>query len=317
MSSTNAVPTCYELTILVPEVQKEIITLLLNDLGEHEFVEGYVDCDIEFDHNSATFKKDFYSELATLSPIVLYSEDLSRLQNVKEGVIAKAPDYSVNLPEAAVRLCPIADQNWRESWKASFKPVLVSTEFALIPPWEANNVFLQKHKIVIDPGMAFGTGQHETTRVCLQIFCELKEKYSLAPQRLLDVGTGSGVLAIAASLTGVPFVFANDIDSPSIDIARVNAQVNNQEKIVFTDKLLHEFSEREFDFIFANIQFKPLSKLMPEILLKASPNAFLVISGILVSEKSEFCEFLEGLNVRVIETKDLGHWTGIVCKVNK
>jgi len=309
MTLSSPPPTCFELRIVVPDAQKDALIDLLLDLGEHEFVEGAIDCDVEFDYDPEHFQRDYYKELAHDVPVVLYREDEAHLVSVRANVQARMSDFGLTLGDAAFSLAPIADQNWRESWKASFKPIDVNGTFVILPPWEKQEDFSQPHKIVIDPGMAFGTGQHETTRLCLEIMLDLPR-----PVRVLDVGTGSGILAIAARMLGATHVLGNDIDAESVHIAAENALVNGVDQVVFTETPVHELPDEKYDLILANIQYKPLLRVMPDILKKADAQTKILISGILVTEIEEFTRYLDGQGVHVISWRPMGHWTGIVCE---
>ena len=300
---------CYELRIAIKDEHKDALISLLADLGEDTFVEGALDCDVEFDYDYEHLTRDYYSELAHNAPLILYSEDLARLENVKTQVLAQASQYNFELAANALNLAPLADQNWRDSWKASFKPVDVNGVFVILPPWENPLDFPQKHKIIIDPGMAFGTGQHETTRLCLELFLKF------APvQSVFDVGTGSGILAIAASMLGATEILGNDIDPESVAIATENAVKNGISNARFTETSVDAIEQTEFDLIFANIQVKPLLRIFPDILKRVKARGHIIISGILASEIDEFTSYLDSCGAKVIELKQMGHWMGILCE---
>lgn len=297
---------CYELVISVREDEKETLTDILNEAGETDFVEGAVDCDIDFDYDELR-EIDYYKQYANDLPVVLYSEDLARLEKVaayvrEQGVMRLGR-------ELTHLLRPIADQNWRESWKQSFRPLDVAGVFCVFPPWEDPAQFVHPHKIVIDPGMAFGTGQHETTQLCLELLIPLQ-----GVKRVLDVGTGSGILAIAARMRGAGFVLGNDIDPESVEIARDNAAKNGVSEVQFTAKLVHEIKEDGFDLLFANIQNKPLRNIMKDIVARGAPHAKFLISGILATEMDEFGPFLVSQGLKIISTRQKGAWMGIFCE---
>ena len=301
-------PTCYELRITINEVQKDQLMSLLDDLGESHFVEGEIDCDmLDFDYDQ--LDKDYYKELVQNTPLILYSEDLPRLEHVKSQILSSAPDYGLLLPSETLSLKPIADQNWRESWKASFKPIDVNGQIIILPPWENKDEFAHKHKIIIDPGMAFGTGQHETTRLCLEMFLENPEM-----GRVLDVGTGSGILAIAACMLGSKEVLGCDIDEDSVNISIENAEFNKVTGATFTSTTIDKIPDTDFDFAFANIQIKPLIRIFSHILDRVRPGGKILVSGILNSERLEFSQFLNESHVNTLEIKEMGHWLGILCE---
>jgi ribosomal protein L11 methyltransferase len=309
-------PICYELKILVNNHQKDPLVDLLLDLDITEFVEGSVDCDIEFDYNTEHYKHDYYADIDSLSPLVIYSEDLSYLELCKSRILEHTNFQKLGLNKKTIQVVPLADQNWRESWKASFKPILIDgiqNGFAIVPPWEAQNEFPQKHKIVIDPGMAFGTGQHETTHLCMQLLIKLSDANS-AFKSVLDVGTGSGILAIAAHKLGATNIVGNDIDSPSVQIATNNAADNGTTSIFFTDKDISLLGNEPVDLLFANIQFKPLVRILPALRMRLADHSRIIFSGILASEELDFAMELKKAGIDPIEVLHRGDWIGILAK---
>lgn len=300
---------CYELKIHVLEEQKALVAQILTELEIGDFVYGEIDCDIEAEYDPNTANQDLYEKVKQNPPVIVYSEDKEYLESIKQALTMLFPKVNIPIVNDTFLLQEIADQNWRESWKQSFKPVLVKETFAILPPWEDSTQFTQKFKITINPGMAFGTGQHETTRLCLETMLNYK-----VPQRFLDVGTGSGILAIAAKLLGAQFVFGNDIDPECMAIAYENAKNNGVNDIQFSNSPVAEIQENNFDMIIANIQCKPLKLLVPGILKRLAQNGIVIFSGILVTEKEEFIQFLQENGTKIIESPDLNHWCAIVCQ---
>lgn len=307
-------PICYELRIRLVDEQKDLLTALLVELGEHNFVEGALDCDVEFDFDYDHFQRDYYGEFGHNLPVIVYSEDKAHLESLQKQLMEKAEGFSISLSEKNFELAPIKDQNWRESWKASFKPVDIDGQCVILPPWEDAKKFSQPYKIIIDPGMAFGTGQHETTKLCLKIYYELSKKHGVKHfDRVLDVGTGSGILAIAAKLHGAGYILGCDIDEPSIDIARENTEINNANPISYTTTPIADIPETDFDLVFANIQFRPLTKIFPDIFKRIRKNGTIIISGILAVEQEEFCAYLTSCGAVVSRVDKLNDWVGILC----
>jgi ribosomal protein L11 methyltransferase len=302
-------PLCYELQIHVTEEQKDLVAALLADLEVDNFVYGDVDCDIEAEYDPSSAHQDLYQKLNANTPMVVYSEDKRFLTSLFNSLVTLFPKMEIPVLEKTFILQEIKNQNWRESWKESFQPVFVENTFVLLPPWEDPSQFSQKHKIVIDPGMAFGTGQHETTRLCLDRMAHFS-----VPKRFFDVGTGSGILAIGAKMLGAEFVLGNDIDPECEQIANENAQKNNVTGLHFVSKPISEVKEKDFDLVVANIQSTPLKTIVPEILKRVTLDGHVILSGILVSEKEEFVSFLSQCHAVVVETKDLNHWCAIVCR---
>ncbi|NBW83030.1 50S ribosomal protein L11 methyltransferase [bacterium] len=303
-------PICYELRIHIDDNHKDSLVNILHEFDESNFVEGALDCDVEFEYDYEHLSRDYYGELVRQVPVILYSEDLQHLEDLRANLLTEMNSRSIPISEKQIVLQPIADQNWRESWKASFKPIDIAGQFAILPPWENPADFRQPHKIIIDPGMAFGTGQHETTKLCLELLLEQKT----VPQKVFDVGTGSGILAIAASMLGSKIITGNDIDENSVHIAKVNARDNKIENTNFVSTSIEDIEDRDFDLIFANIQLRPLTKIFGDIVGHTRPGGTIIVSGILNTEIDDFRELVVRSGAEVKKVVSLGHWSGIVCE---
>jgi len=298
----------YELLIFVSEAQKDIVAHILGQLEIHDFIYGSLSCDIEAEYDPSCPSPSHYEQLAKDEPIVIYSEDQEYLLSLQEALVFLFPKASLSVDENTFLVRPMENQNWRDSWKESFRPILIDEEIVVYPPWESPSSFLQKHKIVIDPGMAFGTGQHETTRLCLEYIA----RHDM-PARVIDVGTGSGILAIAALKRGASFVMGTDLDGECIPIAIENARQNHCDPIVFRQGFLEHMEETSFDLVIANIQSKPLRGMLPTLKSKLAPQGILVLSGILEVEKEEFCQWMNSCGLYVTQTNKQNHWCSIVA----
>lgn len=303
-------PICYELRIHIGDTHKDALVDVLHEFDEHNFVEGALDCDVEFEYDYEHLSRDYYGELVRQVPVILYSEDLNHLQSLRDNLITEMKSRAIPLSSEQIILQPIADQNWRESWKASFKPIDIAGRFAILPPWEDPANFSQPHKIMIDPGMAFGTGQHETTKLCLELLLEMKT----IPEKVFDVGTGSGILAIAAHMLGSKIIVGNDIDENSVHIAQVNAKDNNINSIQFVSTGIEDIEDRDYDLIFANIQLRPLTKIFGDIVGHTRKGGTIIVSGILNTEIDDFRALVTRSGGIVKKVVQMGHWSGIVCE---
>ena len=182
----------------------------------------------------------------------------------------------------------ISDPDWGEQWKKYFKPIRVSKNIVIKPTWERFTP--QGHDIVIDidPGMAFGTGQHPSTRMCLEAMEDiLLKSRSVQGARVLDVGTGTGILGIASAKLGAEAVVCVDIDRKAAEIARENVRINEVEdrvKIVNRDvTTLHD----PFSLIIANLTARLLIRLRSHLVSLLTPGGYLVLSGIIDLNRPE------------------------------
>lgn len=298
-------PSCYEMKIFVQQMHKDLFSVLLPELGVSDFILDAVDCDLEAEYNPHNSNQNRYEEILShaQSPIVIYSEDKNQLIFVQKELERVLPDLHIPVTEGMFVITEI-DGSWRDSWKDSFKPIFVKDMFAILPPWENPEAFTQKFKITIDPGMAFGTGQHETTRLCLEAMLGVSKL-----NRVLDVGTGSGILAIAAHMLGASQIVGTDLDPDCIPIAVENAQKNGISDILFVHQSCDQITpDHGFDTIIANIQSTPLKSILPEIKRLAAPHANIILSGILTSERDDFVSFAKSLGFVFRSTIDLNDW---------
>lgn len=222
-----------------------------------------------------------------------------------------------DLPEAALRrldALTIADQDWLAEWKKDYKPTAIGRRLLIVPSWERDKVQEAGRALVqIDPGMAFGTGTHETTRGCL----ELLEKYwpaaSSKSGALLDVGTGTGILAIAAAKLAPPEqrprVVGFDIDPQAIEVARENAEINGvAEELELEVNHLASYHGQEFDVVLANLTADVIVPLAAEFPQVMKPGGTLIVSGILREQGNEVKRALGDEGFEVVEEKPDGEW---------
>ena len=232
--------------------------------------------------------------------------------------------------EAALRLLPalgiegvssepvvimIEEEDWASAWKQYFKPLRIGRRIMVTPPWETPELQPGDKKLVIDPGMAFGTGTHPTTQLCLATL----EDY-LKPQenirRVADIGTGSGILAIAAKLLGAPYVLATDTDPLATRIAAENARVNDVTlDIRAVDSSWDLAKENDpFDLLVANILADTLIALGETFASVVRPGGLYIASGIIDERESDVRLFAEGEGFQPLETRRLGDWVALIFR---
>jgi ribosomal protein L11 methyltransferase len=202
-------------------------------------------------------------------------------------------------------------EDWSSSWKVHFKPLRVGSRLLIIPTWEEAAPLPDDLVLRIDPGMAFGTGGHETTRLCLELLEKSINAFGSAPPSLLDLGTGSGILAMAASLLGAGRILALDIDPDAVLVARENLALNGlAEKVECGTTPLESVTEI-FDIILANILAEELVRLAPWLASRLNPGGILVLSGILV-EKEDLVRQGFGMQaLDFVETTVASEWVAI------
>ena len=217
------------------------------------------------------------------------------------------------LPEPTYK--QIADQNWMEAWKQHYKPIRVGERLVIVPAW-IDSPDPDRIAIKIDPGMAFGTGTHPTTQLCL----ELMEKAFVArsPARIIDVGCGSGILSIAALKLGAEYALGVDIDSGSILNARENANTNGLgEELILRVGSVQEilggmFSYRKAPLVVTNILAPVIVRLFDAGLAELiDEGGALILSGILQEQEQNVVEAAQAKGLRMSDRKQMGDWVGL------
>jgi ribosomal protein L11 methyltransferase len=313
MSTQESLVMTYELSIKVPAHKKEAFIGYLLSMGLSGFVEGALDCDIPFEYGPDHLHHDYYVDHDNgENPLMFYAAERGELEATLAKALANLDAIGLKEGEVQVVWKTMSENSWKESWKESFRPLLIAQELAILPPWESPADFPVAVHVVINPGMAFGTGQHETTQLCLQLYLEQTPRVF---ESVLDVGTGSGILAIAARKFGCQELLGCDIDAASVSIARDNAVANGCPELEFTNDDVSLLPAKSFDLIFANITARPLMSLLRPIAATALPNATLITSGILVTERHEFEAALEDVGFSVTHVLQKNDWIGFVARL--
>jgi ribosomal protein L11 methyltransferase len=200
-------------------------------------------------------------------------------------------------------------QDWNAEWKKHFQPLQVTSRIWVAPPWELPQLKKGEVQLIIDPQMAFGTGSHESTQLMIQAM----EKYLLPDSRVLDAGTGSGILAILAKKLGASEVFAFDVEVESIDNARHNALINREKQIDFNCGNFQVIPVTEFDVILANINRNVLLQLMPNFRKVLRNDGLLILSGIMVNDESSLQQAVADWSEQ-LEKFEKNGWISLVLK---
>jgi ribosomal protein L11 methyltransferase len=195
-------------------------------------------------------------------------------------------------------------RDWVAMSRANWEPLLVGERFFLVPQWRSDRAPEGRFRIVVNPGMAFGTGMHETTQLCL----EALETYVRPGVRLLDVGTGAGILAQAAALLGAAPVWACDIDPEAVQIARGAAGPN-----LFIGSV-DAVRSGAADLIAANISPEAIARLAPELLRCLRPGGVALVSGFERHEATAVGAELERLGGALCEVRSKGNWALLVVR---
>jgi ribosomal protein L11 methyltransferase len=214
------------------------------------------------------------------------------------------------------KLSKLHSENWAESWKRHFKPVAIGKQLLIRPSWSRRRPRPNQKEVVLDPGMSFGTGQHPTTSFCLEELVRARSADAMQP--CLDVGSGSGILAISAAKLGYKPVHAVDIDGDAVRIARANARANGVGKAIrFAHKDLSVLAgsvRSAYSVVCANLLANVLIAENRRLAGLLRPGGLLVVAGILSSEFHEVQRAYEAVGLRLVRSRRQREWRSATFK---
>lgn len=218
------------------------------------------------------------------------------------------------LLEPVIKVTRIENQDWADNWRRFFKPDRITPNLFVFPAWEPIPEDIKAKVIRMDPGPAFGTGQHATTRLCLQT---MENVPSLSSKSMLDVGTGSGILSIYGVLISVRRVVGIDIDQEALRWAERNIALNDLTgKIELSDKPLDELRET-FNLIVANLTRDTILDLLPHINRLLAKRGYLILSGILIDQEEAIDSGLRAHSLKKESVSIQGEWICIQARKDK
>lgn len=280
-----------ELVIKFSPINRELIHSLLHELGIGAFVEGIPGTDLAHVDSSLT----------------CYPQSAVHERSIREAVTTAAGTDPCLEFVSAER----DDEDWAVSWKSQWKPVQISEKLWVAPSWSEFITPPGAATIWLDTTSAFGTGSHETTRLCLRLITEM-----LDPARhgsFLDIGCGSGVLAICARMAGIKQVHGIDIDPLAIETSINNAARNGCSDIIFTTGR-SEQADCSADFVAANLLSGIIRQSWPVIHRNVRPNGSLVLSGILTEE---LADLITDLRINPLQVLTEGEWCAVLVRPDR
>ncbi len=240
--------------------------------------------------------------------LVLYfgrRANLERIQRHVRTVFSRSGQPDPRISKTVVEEC-----DWNEEWKKSYTSFPVGDDFFVIPSWENPVVPYDRLPIRIDPGQAFGTGTHETT----QLMIEAMERWVEPDQLILDVGTGSGILAIAARLLGAKKVIACDVDPVAVQAAYANIERNGEDGIWTFCGSLNAVDKDTVRLAMGNLTADLVVDLFPEFDRVLKRHGIAILSGILLDQADEIREIIWRLHFTIYEELTRGEWLALICE---
>ena len=236
-------------------------------------------------------------------------EELMQVRQILARLKAQDPDGKYGRLELEMK--DVDEEDWSNAWKKYYHPVQVGEHLVVCPSWEAYDRKPDEVVLTLNPGMAFGTGTHDTTRLCM----ELLEKYITPQDTVLDVGCGSGILAITAALLGANKIIGCDIDEVAVKVAGENAALNGvQDRIAFHQGDLTSQVEGSFQIICANIVADVIIRLSEDAGRYLAKDGIFITSGIIDTREQDVLNALVQNGFQVIERRTAGGWVALACK---
>ncbi|AMV61603.1 50S ribosomal protein L11 methyltransferase [Pediococcus damnosus] len=241
------------------------------------------------------------------------SSDIESLIFNIESQVKKLTDFGLDPGAGKVIQKPLEETEWQTEWEKYYHPVRVTRYLTVVPSWESYQKTLPEEKILkLDPGMAFGTGTHPTTKLCLQAL----EMYMRGGEKIIDVGTGSGVLSIAASKMGASKIQAYDLDQVAVDSAIENLKLNPDVKNVqIQPNDLLAGIQAQADIIVANILAEIIVPLVPQAKTCLKPGGLFITSGIIKDKLPTIISALKDEQFKVIEILKMKDWRAVVAQI--
>ena len=297
-----------QVTCSQPDLETVCAVMSMIDVGL--MIEDYSD----IENNLTTEYGEFIDEklLKIDRSIANVSVYVPEEKSIADAVAFLRERFNALLLDVKIELVGMNEDDWANAWKKDYKTLHIGNRTVINPPWITYEPQNDEIVVQMDPGMAFGTGTHETTRLCLLLL----EKYMQIGSRVLDVGTGSGILSIAARKLGASSVFAYDIDPVAVRVARDNVEINDVSNITcgVSDLLSDIDRSAAYDFVCANIVADILIRMAPDIGAVMCKGGLIITSGIVQGKCIEVKETMERYGFTTIHTEIENDWVAYVFK---
>jgi ribosomal protein L11 methyltransferase len=277
------------------EDPQELTNLENNDEKNWDYVDGEL-----FDYEGVIIKG-----------YIPFGEDIKSKEKYLINKVDELVKFGIDTGDKIIEINEVKDDNWANSWKQYYKPVHVTDDFVIKPSWEEYEAKANEQVLIMDPGGAFGSGTHETTKLCIKKI----QQYLKKDDVVFDVGCGSGILGISALLMGASRAVFVDIDEAAVSATKENTQLNNvYEKAEIIKGNLLDKIDYEADVIVANIIADIIIMLASYIGKFMKPDTPFISSGIILDRVDDVTKALVENGMEVIEVEKDGEWAVVVSR---
>jgi len=303
-----------EISVITSEIMEEAVTNLFYEMGaagvvieDPNLINRYVQEDI---WDAYEFPKEMMeTEHIVVKGYLPVDDKLPLVLEQFRGTLAVISGFFQDA-YVSVQLNRLNEEDWANSWKQYYKPQKISEKIVVVPGWEEYSPKEGEIIVELDPGMAFGTGSHPTTMMCIKAI----EKYMIPGWRIADIGTGSGIIAISAAKLGAGAVCAVDLDTVAVRVAALNVKTNMVEDVVEVSQGdLLQGTDRTFNVIVANIIANVVIEMSKDVYEKLESSGIFIASGIIEDRQDDVITKLQEEGFKIIEVIEDKSWRGIVA----
>lgn len=305
-----------EVIIKTTDEAYEAVSEMLTTLGSNG-VTIYDPIDIskqlEGGNRNGLYDESLLLKLGSDTIVKAYFSDTVDIERLSYDIQIGLGKISTYLPilDKIAEINIVDDKDWANEWKKFFKPVSITKNITIKPTWEQYTESKGEIVIEIDPGMAFGTGTHETTRLCAQLL----ESYVKENESVIDVGCGTGILSIIASKLGAFKVTAVDIDEAAVKASKENVKINSVDRNIEVLKGELKTVKGKANIIVANILADIIIELIPDLIKHTYSGSKVIVSGIIDKRMNDVLKAYKDAGLILVETQTMGEWAAFVFEV--
>ena len=298
-----------QIRVTVPLGELDRLTAVMSMLSNNLQIEDYSDIDLKTCYGDLIDEAILNAD-KTVASVSVY---IPAERNLAECISFLRERFrEIGLEPIRLETVGVREEDWANSWKAYYKPVRIGRRLVIVPAWERYEAAPDDLVVRMDPGMAFGTGTHESTRLVIGML----ERYTKPGCRMLDVGTGSGILAICASRLGAGECYAYDVDPMAVRVARDNIRESGLTNIRCgeSDLLRQVDRSRPYDLICANLVADIILRMIPDLGPLMHRDSVLLASGIICERSREVIDCFEEYGYRVLEQPEENGWCALAAE---